>query len=291
MNDEDIKFKVFITEQALKKIRCYTELQDSEIMGLLEIEEEEGVPTIMDIHLLKQEVTGSSCELDTEKLGEFIHNNPLLASKIKGWWHSHYNFGAYFSSIDDEAIDNLLKHLKYCVSICSNQEKDLAIRFDLKVPRLTFEKVGYEVPFKDDKFKKKCEKEIKKFVKETFSQPTNTSRCYGHGGVWGYENGRELQYADDYYNEAFRQPDVKLSKKQKKKRLKYLKKLFDSGEMIGYEEEIDGVFINQLLYDWDRLFENVVTMGIKPTRKELLNYFRIEEIKILQGMGVINWKI
>ena len=83
--------------------------QNAEVGGMMVMQKDkDGDYILKDPVILKQEVTGSTCEMDKEALALF-YSKAHRKHKKKGivrfvWWHSHGTMNAFWSSTDDKTI-------------------------------------------------------------------------------------------------------------------------------------------------------------------------------------------
>ncbi|MFA5397924.1 MAG: Mov34/MPN/PAD-1 family protein [Methanogenium sp.] len=162
-----------ITKEAYLKLRCFTELCDTEISGLGKVKENgDSEFEIYDIELFEQNASFGHSDLDEEKLAKFLNEKIIKKENIKDykvWWHSHADMKAYFSPRDDRTIDESTE-FPYLISIVTNKKGEDLIRLDLYKPlRLTIPlKMELTVEL-DEQLKLKCQKEIKEKVKKRWS--------------------------------------------------------------------------------------------------------------------------
>ena len=81
----------------------------NEISGLLTaVPDKDGIYTLGDVEILKQENSGSNTELDGDAVAEYkvkyamMHKNPNMKFV---WWHSHHTMDAFWSGTDLKEID------------------------------------------------------------------------------------------------------------------------------------------------------------------------------------------
>lgn len=112
LHEEDkIPPTVFITYEALAKMKQYVDQSDGEIGWLAYVENEEETQTyiVTDTVLFEQEVTAVTTDLDEDGLMKYA--NELIEqgrtdelSKVKCWGHSHVNMGVTPSGTDDSTF-------------------------------------------------------------------------------------------------------------------------------------------------------------------------------------------
>jgi len=137
--DEESISEIMISVKAMTKIFSYTRTVNSEIGGLMLVNEDENIPIIEDVVLYKQEVTSTTVELDAEELGKQMSilatKNPKKISMLKGWWHSHNDFQTFWSATDDECFENFINagcNITYGVVV--NKDGSIKARVDIKTP-------------------------------------------------------------------------------------------------------------------------------------------------------------
>jgi len=92
---------VIITDKAFYKMFFFTEIVETEIGGILLIKKRGKKLVIEDAILIEQDVSVGTVNLSMDAMSKFMLENPDLCPKIKGWWHSHANGTAFFSSVDE----------------------------------------------------------------------------------------------------------------------------------------------------------------------------------------------
>lgn len=125
-----------VSSKAASKIFAYTNAIKAEVGGLLVIEEENGVATVTDALLYKQRVSMGGVLLDSSDLAKQLNKvateQPEKLEKIKGWWHSHYNFSTFWSPTDDACFSNFLKVCPVAYGIVVNTAGKAKARVDMK---------------------------------------------------------------------------------------------------------------------------------------------------------------
>ena len=103
----------YISKKDYDKIINYAtaayESMKAEIGGMsICYQDEEGDWIVTDPVILKQKVTGGTCDLDKDALADYY----CKAQKKHGkkefrfcWWHSHHNMGVFWSSTDIKGIN------------------------------------------------------------------------------------------------------------------------------------------------------------------------------------------
>jgi hypothetical protein len=120
-----------------------------------------------------------------------INSNDDLGD-YKLWWHSHYNFGTFWSGIDDNTIESMDQETKednWLLSIVGNQKGDMLCRLDVFAPiRMTFNHVPIDVSEIPTAMNEEIIAEIKEKVHEPPATPAwNSSGWKG----WGKDKKRK----------------------------------------------------------------------------------------------------
>ena len=101
--------KIVIGREAYDKIMYYVHKAKFEISGLGNVQVIDGIPTVTDIILLKQENDPTETEIDGDAIAKALydHHEAGMEGELKFWWHSHVNMGVFWSATDMKTIDNL----------------------------------------------------------------------------------------------------------------------------------------------------------------------------------------
>jgi len=156
--------KVFITLEAITKIKCFVHLASGEINGLGRVEKRKNDLVIVDSFILKQKVSRGSAETDPVALSRFVaeYEDP---SKLNFQWHSHVNMKTEFSPTDTDTIEEYPND--FMISLVMNKQGEYSCRLDLYRPFY----VGFEVPLLvilpiEEKLLKYCQKRMDEEIKE-----------------------------------------------------------------------------------------------------------------------------
>jgi proteasome lid subunit RPN8/RPN11 len=129
-----------INKKAYNKMIMYAkQMEKSEIGGLiLGTIDINGNILVKDVILLKQCVTNGTFQIDNNAMNDFTKNSSsTLLSMVIGWWHSHCNFGTFWSNIDIGCSQRLAKLMGRCLSIVISGEdknwKNINIRCKLDI--------------------------------------------------------------------------------------------------------------------------------------------------------------
>lgn len=129
--------RIYITQLALQKIKCFVDICKYEINGLGIVKRNNNNFTIEDVFLIKQttDSLGMHVETDSKALNHFIYElvkNGGDASEIRFQWHSHVDMPAYFSPEDVDTIRGYMND--YMISLVMNKQGEHKCRLDLFKP-------------------------------------------------------------------------------------------------------------------------------------------------------------
>lgn len=171
--------KLCFEPTAYEKMMYYVQLAEGEISGLGKIRYVESANTrfydedkimVEDIALFTQRCSGGGTTLNEESLAKFIVS---LARKKQDphewrlWWHSHADFGASWSGIDEAAITKLTtEEGSELMSVCADKSYHLIARRDTHGGK-RYERMDTRImPRIDCSRFSKCEREFKEKVTE-----------------------------------------------------------------------------------------------------------------------------
>lgn len=126
---------VYITTDALLKMKSYIESCDKEIAWLCVVEKEDSeVYTITDTILFKQDITASTADICEVALNDFATELAStgrmdLFNKIKGWGHSHVNMAVFASGTDESTFKDFYSTCDYFIRIIGNKPGLLKLDF------------------------------------------------------------------------------------------------------------------------------------------------------------------
>lgn len=125
----DNRYEVYILPQARQKMEMYCDLSDGEIGWLAFVEKFDGVGfLITDCVLLKQEVNGTTTEIDPMALIEFWNETaPEKQCKIKMWGHSHVNMSPTPSGQDDSQMEYFKDGNPWFIRLITNKKREYHI--------------------------------------------------------------------------------------------------------------------------------------------------------------------
>lgn len=176
----DNRYEVYILPQARQKMEMYCDLSDGEIGWLAFVEKYDGVGfLITDCVLLKQEVNGTTTEIDPMALIEFWDATPIeKQGLIKMWGHSHVNMSTSPSGQDDSQMEYFKDGNEWFIRLITNKKREYHIDvFDykngLKIHMDQADLKDYNPGASE--LRKSIEEEIKEKVsKKTYTAPKTT---------------------------------------------------------------------------------------------------------------------
>lgn len=177
----DNRYDLFIKAEAKAKMEMYCDLSDGEI-GWLAFVEKVGNSgyLITDCVLLKQEVNGTTTEIDPGALIEFWDQTPVEEqSKIKCWGHSHVNMSPSPSGQDDSQMEYFKDGNPWFIRLITNKKREYHIDiFDYEHGvKVHMDQADLQVynP-RMNEMRAQIEAEIKEKVsKKTYSPPAKSS--------------------------------------------------------------------------------------------------------------------
>lgn len=127
--------KIHINQDAYDKIIALVKNCPDEINGLARLNLD-GHPTIDDVAVVKQTVTGSTAEHDTDDLMNFFRERREAgdAGLWRVQWHSHNNMSTFHSKTDTDTIEELGKTTDWLISLVFNKKEEITGRLDLFKP-------------------------------------------------------------------------------------------------------------------------------------------------------------
>lgn len=138
--DKDAKVKIILPIQVYHKMLAYAQASPGEISGLgrTRVQKKKGllIVTVTDVRIFKQTVSAAETTLSRDTLSKAFVELVQAGEKPEKWnlwWHSHADFGVFFSSQDERAIDAILGKKssdKYFFSVVINKKGDLTGRAD-----------------------------------------------------------------------------------------------------------------------------------------------------------------
>jgi len=116
--------KLLIPLKSWQRLMSFVELCPIEISGFADVEydKKEKVYRVGEVYLLTQEASAAEVEMSEEDVSTFmlerIKQGATQMPRL--WWHSHVNMGAFFSGVDDTAMEEL-KNDSFFVGLVVNK--------------------------------------------------------------------------------------------------------------------------------------------------------------------------
>lgn len=132
--------ELIIPQRSYLKMIRYTRAVEGEISGMANVDwDKKHVNLVVsEVYLLKQEATTGTVQLEDQAVDDFmleiILNGATQTPRL--WWHSHYDFEPFFSSVDEDTIKRYGDKTKsFWVAICINQKGNMEAKAILKEPK------------------------------------------------------------------------------------------------------------------------------------------------------------
>jgi proteasome lid subunit RPN8/RPN11 len=160
--------KILFKELAFEKMYAYAkEAIPNEVGGFGFASIDQGILNVYDIVLLPQTVGPASTTLTPEGIAQYLQQMPHPMSDLRIWWHSHANFGTFFSSTDMKCVQELLKFVPWILTPVVNAKNDLYLAVHMKYPTYHFyDDLEYDVLSPADEASKLAALEVPLYVKE-----------------------------------------------------------------------------------------------------------------------------
>ncbi|OGO14240.1 MAG: hypothetical protein A2Y53_03800 [Chloroflexi bacterium RBG_16_47_49] len=179
-------YTLVIPEDKYRILIAYARGIQAEISGFADVTLDKTAKTLTigDIYLLSQTVTGAHTDLSEKTVSKFTVEQ-IKAGKTqlpRLWWHSHYNFGVFFSGTDKNTYTETLNNGTWSVSLVINQAGDTYAVLTVYEPFIAV----YELPVKlpgltievPDSIKSEIANKVKKTIYElpTYKPPKGRAK-------------------------------------------------------------------------------------------------------------------
>ena len=265
-----------ITEKDWYKIISWAQIaydeDKNEISGLATaVPNKDGIYTISNVEILKQENSGSNTELEADSVTEYKmkyalkYKNPRMKYV---WWHSHHTMSAFWSGTDEKEIEawknesfslalvvNLKQEYKFRVSIWKASNLNIEQHYDttLNIIRKDGVKVTDDMKVQ---YKELCEDKCSNVV--LWNSNAN------QGKLWGNHIHDKVALKDKTYHKQTKEAIEEIVDKfmegtttvsKLKKNLKGLQAMLDQHKITDYKviipEGSKHELIERLQYVWD----------------------------------------
>ena len=197
----------YISQKDYDKIINYAkaayDTMSSEIGGMsVCYKDKEGDWIVTDPVIIKQEVTGGTCDLDKEELAHYYCKAAKKHAKKEFrfcWWHSHHTMGVFWSSTDIKGINEY-----------SDGDLSFALVVNLKRENLFRASVWNPVVMHEDTELQIMSRKVKSIVpKKILEEVEELCNHTTHQSIWkGSKNMKQPSLWDneiDLYNNGFHQ--------------------------------------------------------------------------------------
>ena len=194
--------EVFIESACWDKIISYARSSydqfKAEIGGMAIVHRKEDSFLVEEPVILKQIVSGGNCILDKDALAEYYVKTAMEHKDKKDlsflWWHSHHTMGAFWSSTDLNAIEEMAAG-KYSFSLVVNLKQEYKFRVSVWEPIEVHQDIEitrvYDMMDVDNEVKATCAKPEYSKPKRDYS--TGQLSMY-HNTYGGYTSSDQTQY-------------------------------------------------------------------------------------------------
>lgn len=114
---------VELPRELYRKIMFWVDISPIEISGLGKCIFEDGRWKILSVHLLDQENTASTTDLDSEAVGKLDMALIREPGHLNFWWHSHVDMQAFWSGTDLDTIKEL-GDAGFCLATVFNKREE-----------------------------------------------------------------------------------------------------------------------------------------------------------------------
>ena len=198
LNEEskvNVSIPLVLSQDLKTKIDYLSTTFKSEVGGWLTGEVKADYIYVDDILIPKQEVSGGSVDINPAAGVEVVKEFKERCKRIIGHWHSHCpNGNAYWSSIDEDNISQIIEPRNFFLFIVSAGGKDL-VRLESKKPfRISIDNMSYSILRPNfEEIKKKLEEELKsKVTEKTYSYPSSNFVRTDKTSLYGYGNNEKV---------------------------------------------------------------------------------------------------
>lgn len=213
--------KVFIEKHAWAKMHGWCKAAQSEVSGWgVVYKDEDGNFVVYDVFLPKQQCSSGYTDIDDDaaarlRFKKYRGGKGIPMDHWRFWWHTHYNFGTFWSGTDNNTVRTLLtkngtaKAQEFLISLVINQAGHWLCRADYLYPtHMTVDQIQvWLLPnSKKQKRKRNFKSDIKRWVRplgaddkrgeEEVSVPSYT-RVYDKSmpqGTFKYDHLSTLSY-------------------------------------------------------------------------------------------------
>lgn len=128
--------KIQMSQETCNKIMYWVDKADFEVSGFGTCKYADGIFTVTDAILLKQEGGATHTDIDPTALSKAQYELRNAEGDLRFWWHSHVNMEAFMSGTDTTTIKDIAKQ-GWCVAAVFNKRRQYQTAIGYK----------YETPF------------------------------------------------------------------------------------------------------------------------------------------------
>ena len=133
-NPHPVVTGISIPPKIYSEMKTYCDLAPGEISGLFKIQVQDGIARIVGLALLQQQNTGGSTVISEDAITKFtlgLARKGQSPEMWRGWWHTHHNFGTFWSGTDEANIAQLSRFFGgYLISVELNKSGSVITRID-----------------------------------------------------------------------------------------------------------------------------------------------------------------
>jgi hypothetical protein len=218
---EEFGLRVEIDDDVYKKVMHWIDKAPGEISGLGMVvhDEESNILRVTDAILLPQKNTSTTTELDGHAIGKAMFLMKDSPGKLKWWWHSHVDFGVFWSGQDLETI-KMLGGGGWFLNTVLNKKREMKSAYCQAAPvRLIVDDLTTEVvEYVDEELEAQWDAEYEKNCKQPEPTPVEFKRNFFHypKGLRDWRGREEAQTSlplepeacDNFPKEAMNKDDM-----------------------------------------------------------------------------------
>lgn len=185
---------IIIYKEVEEKINWFTHNYEEEISGWLIGEVKDGLIHIKEIIFPHQEVTGGTVDTTGGDLVRLRKEYGDKCLEIIGHWHSHNTMPTFWSTTDEEFMDEHSEQRPFSLFIVSGKEQRHRVKIMLNNPfKINMDNLDYQVWDNNPELSKELEEVIKTKVKKREVVSVSPSRAYystntdNQRGVYDYD--------------------------------------------------------------------------------------------------------
>jgi len=162
---------LILSKKAYLKLKYFVKNTPGEISGMGRVVVENNSFVVKDLDIFEQECSGAFTELKEKAMAKFLYEKTKAnedVSEYHLWWHSHNDFGVFWSGTDEKTIETTTSN-SFLVSIVANKKGEMLSRLDIFDPLKFHINLRSFIPKKvkeNESIKRYCLKRIKDCVKE-----------------------------------------------------------------------------------------------------------------------------